>query len=483
MGSLKPDTPTAPAQPNPYQVAAAQTGSNVTTGIANSIMGNASQTTPLGSSTTSISGFTPLTDPSTGATYNIPSFNQTQTLSPEQQTLYNQQTSLGMQGNQLAAEQLNRLNNSLTQSVGTSLPPTVPNLGPPPPQNQIGGTPQLDDGIWDAQNTQAFTGQAQPLHQDLIPFDAAQANYWGDVGAPQRAVGPTDYSADRQRVEEALYSRLTPELERERASMENTLVNQGFQRGTAAFNEQMDAYGRQANDARMQVLLAGGQEQSRLAGLDFQKFGLENQAQQQAFSQMTGWNQLENAARAQNNAARMGMYDFANNAKTQNFNNQVVANQATNAANQMAFDQHAQAAQFYNTAQQQGFDNNMARTGFNNQAAQQQYLNFKTNADYQATARERALQEQLALRNQPINEISALMNGGQVTMPQFTQFRPGEIAPNTLGQNVYSGYQTAGNIYNSQNQAAAASRAGMFNLGASILGAGSRMATGGMFGR
>jgi hypothetical protein len=186
---------------------------------------------------------------------------------------------------------------------------------------------------------------------------------------------------------------------------------------------------------------------------------------------------------AQNNAARINSGQFYNDAQTQGLNNQVVANQATNASNSLLWDQNAQAAQFGNTSAQQAFDNNMASTGFNNQAAQQQYLNFKTNADYQATARERALQEQLALRNQPINEISALMNGGQVTMPQFTQFRPGEIAPNTLGQNVYSGYQTAANVYNSQNQANAASRAGMFNLGASILGAGSRMATGGMFGR
>jgi hypothetical protein len=237
-----------------------------------------------------------------------------------------------------------------------------------------------------------------------------------------------------------------------------------------------------------------------LAGLDFQKFGLENQAQQQAFGQEqqrgTFFNQaqqqmfnqmsnrvaMENAARAQNNQAGLAAGQFYNDAQTQGLNNAVVANQATNAANSMLWDQNAQGAQFGNTAQQQSFDNNMARTGFNNQAAQQQYLNFKTNADYQATSRERALQEQLALRNQPINEISALMNGGQVTMPQFTQFRPGEIAPNTLGQNTYQGYQTAANIYNSQNQAAAASRAGMFNLGASILGAGSRMATAGMFG-
>jgi hypothetical protein len=475
-------TPQAPAQPNPYQVAAAQTGSNVTTGIANSIMGNASQTTPLGTSTTSISGYTPITDPSTGATYSIPSFSQTQTLSPEQQTLYNQQTSLGIEGNQLAAEQLNRLDNSLSKPVDASgLPPLVPNLGPPPTQNQVGSGPILNHSFGMTPNAQMFSGQAQPLQQHAA-VDYATGGW--DIGRQtQYEVGPTDYSADRQRVEEAMYSRLAPELERERASMENTLVNQGFQRGTAAFNEQMDAYGRQANDARMQVLLAGGQEQSRLAGLDFQKFGLENQAQQQGFNQMTDRTKLENAAMAQNNAARINSGQFYNDAQTQGLNNQVVANQATNASNSLLWDQNAQAAQFGNTSAQQAFDNNMASTGFNNQAAQQQYLNFKTNADYQATARERALQEQLALRNQPINEISALMNGGQVTMPQFTQFRPGEIAPNTLGQNVYSGYQTAANVYNSQNQANAASRAGMFNLGASILGAGSRMATGGMFGR
>jgi hypothetical protein len=521
-----------PQQPNPFQVAGAQTGSNVTTGIANSIMGNANETSPLGSVNTQIGGYQSLTDPSTGQSYQIPTFNRTTTLSPEQETLYKQQTALGQQGNSVASEQLNHVRNILNTPIDNSnLPPNVPNLGPPPGLNGIGTGPTLRNDLGPS-NIQEFSGSAPSL-QDTFgnagpiqrgvnitgatgTWDTGGPQYgFNEVGGPQRNVGPTDFSQDRQRVEDALYSRLNPQLQRDRDSLESHLVNQGFQRGTEGFNQAMDEYNRQANDARMQTVLAGGQEQSRLAGLDFQKFGLENQAQaqdfgqqqqrgqffnsaqQQATNQMAQRVQLDNAARQQDNAASLAAGQFAdqaqqqqfqqnqaqaqfgNEARTQGPSNQVVANQAHNAANAQAFDQNAQAAQFYNTAGQQAFDNNTAATGFNNNVGQQTYQNAQTNADYQATARERALQEQLALRNQPLNEISTLMNGGQVTLPQFTQFRPGTIEPNTLGQNVYQGYNTATNAYNAQIQANAAARAGMFNLGAAALGAGTKAAIGG----
>jgi hypothetical protein len=103
-------------------------------------------------------------------------------------------------------------------------------------------------------------------------------------------------------------------------------------------------------------------------------------------------------------------------------------------------------------------------------------------AEYYNTLRERQLQENLAVRNQPISEISALMSGGQPTIPQFTPFRPSPMGETPIGQYTYSGYDTASRNWQAQQQAAAQSRAGMYNLGASLFGTAGRMATGGMFG-
>lgn len=66
------------------------------------------------------------------------------------------------------------------------------------------------------------------------------------------------------------------------------------------------------------------------------------------------------------------------------------------------------------------------------------------------TARERALQERLAVRNQPINEIGALMSGGQVTMPQFTQYRPGNVAGTDTSGNAWNAYNAQMQGYNAQ---------------------------------
>lgn len=85
------------------------------------------------------------------------------------------------------------------------------------------------------------------------------------------------------------------------------------------------------------------------------------------------------------------------------------------------------------------------------------------------TARERALQEQLAVRNQPLNEISALMSGGQVSMPQFTQYRPGTIANTDVSGNIWNAYNAQMQGYNAQQQSKNAMLGGLASLGGSIL--------------
>lgn len=80
--------PSAPAAPDPKETAAASTGTNVATALANANLNNVNQVGPNGSINYSQSGTYKFTDPYTGQSYDIPQFTQTTSLSPDQQKLY-----------------------------------------------------------------------------------------------------------------------------------------------------------------------------------------------------------------------------------------------------------------------------------------------------------------------------------------------------------------------------------------------------------
>lgn len=102
----------APQAPNPAQVAAAQTGSNINTAIANAYIGATNQNTPYGNLTYEQTGTKDV------AGNAVPQFTATQTLSPEQQSIYRGQTNLQNQAlNQIAPSLLNRVQ----QTVATPL--------------------------------------------------------------------------------------------------------------------------------------------------------------------------------------------------------------------------------------------------------------------------------------------------------------------------------------------------------------------------
>lgn len=88
----------APAAPDPKVTAAAQTGTNVTTAIANSTLNSVDQYGPDGSIKYDIAGYETYKDPSSGAVYQVPRRTQTTTLSPQQQAIKDQQdqASLGL---------------------------------------------------------------------------------------------------------------------------------------------------------------------------------------------------------------------------------------------------------------------------------------------------------------------------------------------------------------------------------------------------
>src|SRR3972149_4245902 len=86
---------------------------------------------------------------------------------------------------------------------------------------------------------------------------------------------PNVSSAARQRVEQAMYGRAQPQLDRSRAAEENRLVNQGFARGSQAYNDAMGDIGRQENDLRLGITAAGLGEQQGMYGMARDAAGFE----------------------------------------------------------------------------------------------------------------------------------------------------------------------------------------------------------------
>jgi hypothetical protein len=91
-----------------------------------------------------------------------------------------------------------------------------------------------------------------------------------DPNQQRRALG-SDFQADRARMEDEVFGRLTrgmgEQKERDRQQLEQTLHNRGIPVGSALFNQQMDQFTKQYADreldARAQATQMGGQEYER----------------------------------------------------------------------------------------------------------------------------------------------------------------------------------------------------------------------------
>lgn len=80
-----------------------------------------------------------------------------------------------------------------------------------------------------------------------------------------------------------------------------------------------------------------------------------------------------------------------------------------------------------------------------------------------------AQQAMLTARNQPINEVTALMSGSQVQQPNFTSVPQQTIPTTDYAGIVNSGYQNQLAAYNAQQANSAATTGGLFGLGSSLL--------------
>lgn len=242
------------------------------------------------------------------------------------------------------------------------------------------------------QGLPALSGNVQPgqLDDALDTASLPDRQTSLDYSALPRLPGVEDFSADRDRIVQALIARQQPFADANRNRIENQLANQGIVRGSEAYTNAMNDLARQENDARLAATIAGGQEQSRL-------FGLGLSARQQG----------------QNEVNQGGMF--------------------RNAARDAAFNEAQQAGSFTNQARTQALNNALAAGGFANEARQQ------------------GLQERSFLRNEPLNMLNALRSGSQVGMPQFQGYgqQAQTAGPDLVGATKASS-DYANNVYNQQ---------------------------------
>lgn len=209
--------PKAPPAPD-YAALAQQQGveSRDTAGF-NTNINRANQVTPDGSLTWTMRPGADPQNPQPG------DYTQTTVLSPDQQALYDSNNRIGQNFSNTAEAGLGRVGDAMGQSFN----PT--------------GLPALQT---------ATPGQYQTsLNRSGLP----DLNY-----------GTAD---SRARVEAAMRARLEPQLAEQQHGLESQLLNSGLEKGSQAWNSEMDRMGRMRNDAEAQVTAAGGAEESRLAGL------------------------------------------------------------------------------------------------------------------------------------------------------------------------------------------------------------------------
>lgn len=258
--------PQAPQAPDPQETSAAATGTNVSTTLANNMLGMVNQNTPMGSLEYNQIDTYGWTDPYTGQTYEVPRFEANTTYTPQGQKIVDANMGAQMNLAQTAEDRSQFLQNYLAGGLSES---------------------DLPD---------------QSRLQTML--NRRMAKDMQDGG----------FAGSRDAAEAALMARMQPQIDQDRAALETRLANQGIGYGTEAWSSAMADHNRGVNDARLAAIAQAGNEQSRYinnvmqtgAGLDAQRaqaaeqsFALRNQPINEITALLSG---------SQLNAPNFGIY-------------------------------------------------------------------------------------------------------------------------------------------------------------------------------
>ncbi len=348
----------APKAPDPYATAQAQATMNKETAVAQTGLNAMDQFTPDGRLNYAQNGTW-----SDGT----PRFNVTQTLSPDNQKLYDLNSQTQQNLGQIGVSQSDKI----AKLLGTPL-----NLN-------VGDMPTAPTGSTNRYSLPGATTVASRYAPDAMMVDRA------DIGS----------NADlEKRLIDLGNERLNPQLQRQRADLDASLADKGIKVNSDAYSRAMTDNGQTENDARNQLILSG-----------------QNQAFQQALarSQNTFGQDIQRTGQYFNQGAQKAQQDF-----TQDL-----------------------------AGRQQYFTE--AGAGVANEQLQDQSMFDRAMQAYQGQmqGRQQTIDEILQARNQPINEISALMSGSQIAKPEWTSTPQSSIATPDLMGLVASNYAAKSQQY------------------------------------
>lgn len=190
--------------------------------------------------------------------------------------------------------QINRVDTTTPfgfQKFGQVADPSVP--GGIRYTQDIGLSPEQQK-LYNAQtsNQIASQGIANSM-QGRVAASVANPLDLSNAGKLQGAMSGDAFSADKDKVTKALYDRLTslrkPQMDKDTSALDVKLRNQGLMPGTEAYNNGMksllDSQGSELSNAADQAVLAGGAEQTRLQTDARANAGLNNNVQQATIQQ------------------------------------------------------------------------------------------------------------------------------------------------------------------------------------------------------
>lgn len=485
----KKDGPTAPAAPDPAATAAAQEKTNIASATAQANLNRINQVTPQGSLTYTQNG--------TNAD-GTPQYTQTQTLSPDEQTKYDQNNKVALALNGLATDNISRVAQAQSKpfsydgmtALKTSVDPRALQEGPGASNFQDGpGAGKFQDGPGvGAIQTNAQAGQIRSATGSEMGPIQSGLNYSGLTALP----GTSDFSADQKRAADSVYaqaaSRLDPQWSQSDSDLKSSLAAQGISENSDAYRRAIDNQGRSKNDAYNQAgfsaQAAGSAEQSRLFGLalnarqqgqnEVNTAGdFANTAEGQAYAQKMGVLDQQNTAQAQDFGQNLSKAQLANAGETQRFNEAAAAALTHNTNETTRFNQEQSAAALHNTNEAQKFDQAAATTATHNANQNTAFNQDAANVTLNNQARQQQITEAAYERNLPLNDIAALLGtGGGVATPDFNPVaQVGVAAPDYQGL-VASNYASATDQYKAQQAArsqALGSVFGMVGTGAGAL--------------
>lgn len=214
----------------------------------------------------------------------------------------------------------------------------------------------------------ALRGLSQLQGKIGSPVDYANAPQAGQAYQQQGQIAPTltqdawqaiqpniGYGAEsRARVEDALFQRLAPSQNAQRAATNQSLANQGLTPGSEAYNNSMRALGQQENDARLAVIAQGGQEEALQAGIASQLFNQQSSNRDALLNAQNALFGQQTAARGLFDQEQQQGFNQSNALRQQAIQEQLTARQIPlNEIAALLGGQQVQYPQFTNTAQTQ----------------------------------------------------------------------------------------------------------------------------------